>query len=448
MFQALSNGFKNALNKIRFQDDEKALDRALDELKKTLLKNDVHHKVARELLKKVETQTKANGIGKQQFLDALEKSLLEILSAQGGSGFTFAQTPPTVVLMAGLQGSGKTTTTAKLAHYLKTKNKKVLLCACDLQRLAAVEQLKVLGEQVGVEVFYEENKSVQETANNALKRAKEAQFDVLIVDSAGRLAIDKELMKELKEVKAILNPHEVLYVADALSGQDGVKSANTFNEEIGVSGVVLSKFDSDSKGGIALGITYQLGLPLRFIGSGEKIPDLDVFVPERIVGRLMGAGDIISLAEKTASVLNPNEAKDLSKKLKKGQFTFNDFLNQIEKVKKLGSMSSLISMIPGLGNMASALKDTDLENSLEVKKIKAMVNSMTKKEQENPEILNGSRRKRIALGSGLEVSEINRIIKRFDQASKMAKRLTNKKGISDLMNLMSQAKNQTPPKMR
>ncbi|GAA8477476.1 signal recognition particle protein [Helicobacter pylori] len=448
MFQALSDGFKNALNKIRFQDDEKALDRALDELKKTLLKNDVHHKVARELLKKVESQTKLNGIGKQQFLDALEKSLLEILSAKGGSGFTFAQTPPTVVLMAGLQGSGKTTTTAKLAHYLKTKNKKVLLCACDLQRLAAVEQLKVLGEQVGVEVFYEENKSVKEIANNALKRAKEAQFDVLLVDSAGRLAIDKELMQELKEVKEVLNPHEVLYVADALSGQDGVKSANTFNEEIGVSGVVLSKFDSDSKGGITLGITYQLGLPLRFIGSGEKIPDLDVFVPERIVGRLMGAGDIISLAEKTASVLNPNEAKDLSKKLKKGQFTFNDFLNQIEKVKKLGSMSSLISMIPGLGNMANALKDTDLESSLEVKKIKAMVNSMTKKEQENPEILNGSRRKRIALGSGLEVSEINRIIKRFDQASKMAKRLTNKKGISDLMNLMSQAKNQTPPKMR
>ncbi len=448
MFQALSDGFKNTLNKIRFQDDEKALDRALDELKKTLLKNDVHHKVARELLKKVESQTKLNGIGKQQFLDALEKSLLEILSAKGISGFTFAQTPPTVVLMACLQGSGKTTTTAKLAHYLKTKNKKVLLCACDLQRLAAVEQLKVLGEQVGVEVFYEENKSVKEIANNALKRAKEAQFDVLLVDSAGRLAIDKELMQELKEVKEVLNPHEVLYVADALSGQDGVKSANTFNEEIGVSGVVLSKFDSDSKGGIALGITYQLGLPLRFIGSGEKIPDLDVFVPERIVGRLMGAGDIISLAEKTASVLNPNEAKDLSKKLKKGQFTFNDFLNQIEKVKKLGSMSSLISMIPGLGNMANALKDTDLESSLEVKKIKAMVNSMTKKEQENPEILNGSRRKRIALGSGLEVSEINRIIKRFDQASKMAKRLTNKKGISDLMNLMSQAKNQTPPKMR
>ncbi|GAA8054529.1 signal recognition particle protein [Helicobacter pylori] len=448
MFQALSDGFKNALNKIRFQDDEKALDRALDELKKTLLKNDVHHKVARELLKKVESQTKLNGVGKQQFLDALEKSLLEILNAKGSSGFTFAQTPPTVVLMAGLQGSGKTTTTAKLAHYLKTKNKKVLLCACDLQRLAAVEQLKVLGEQVGVEVFYEENKSVKEIANNALKRAKEAQFDVLIVDSAGRLAIDKELMQELKEVKEVLNPHEVLYVADALSGQDGVKSANTFNEEIGVNGVVLSKFDSDSKGGIALGITYQLGLPLRFIGSGEKIPDLDVFVPERIVGRLMGAGDIISLAEKTASVLNPNEAKDLSKKLKKGQFTFNDFLNQIEKVKKLGSMSSLISMIPGLGNMANALKDTDLESSLEVKKIKAMVNSMTKKEQENPEILNGSRRKRIALGSGLEVSEINRIIKRFDQASKMAKRLTNKKGISDLMNLMSQAKNQTPPKMR
>ncbi|BDQ27840.1 signal recognition particle protein [Helicobacter heilmannii] len=439
MFDTLTQSFKNALGKIRFQDDLKALEKALDELKKALLRNDVHHKVAKELVKNIEAKTKAKGIGKQQFLDALQESLLEILSVPGASsGFVYASTPPTIVLMCGLQGGGKTTTCAKLANYLKTRNKKVLLVACDLERLAAIEQLQVLGAQIGVEVFHKEG-SVLDIAKGALERAKEGQFDVVLVDSAGRLAIDKPLMDELKALKNLLNPLETFYVADALSGQDGVRSAQTFHTEIGISGVILSKFDSDSKGGVALGIAHQLQIPLRFIGHGEKIPDLDIFVPERIANRLMGAGDIASLVEKTSSVIDPKEAKNISKKLKKGQFGFTDFLEQLEKVKKLGSISSLVSMIPGLSGVAGALKGTDLENSAEIKKIKAMVASMTAKERDNPTILNGSRKKRIALGSGLEVAEINRILKRFDQASQLAKKLSSKGGVANLLQMLQQA---------
>ncbi|WP_104682904.1 signal recognition particle protein [Helicobacter felis] len=433
MFDTLTQSFKNALGKIRFQDDLKALEKALDELKKALLRNDVHHKVAKELVKNIEAKTKAKGIGKQQFLDSLQESLLEILSVPGASsGFVYAPTPPTIVLMCGLQGGGKTTTCAKLANYLKTRHKKVLLVACDLERLAAIEQLQVLGEQIGIEVYHQEG-SVLDIAKGALKRAQEGQFDVVIVDSAGRLAIDKPLMEELKALKNLLNPLETFYVADALSGQDGVRSAQTFHTEIGLSGVVLSKFDSDSKGGVALGIAHQLQIPLRFIGHGEKIPDLDVFVPDRIAQRLMGAGDIVSLAEKTASVIDVKDAKNLSKKLKKGQLNFNDFLEQIEKIKKLGSLSSLVSMIPGLSGVAGTLKGMDLENSTEIKKIKAMVASMTAKERENPAILNGSRKKRIALGAGLDVAEINRILKRFEQMGQFAKKLSAKGAIPNFL---------------
>ncbi|WP_104689732.1 signal recognition particle protein [Helicobacter felis] len=433
MFDTLTQSFKNALGKIRFQDDLKALEKALDELKKALLRNDVHHKVAKELVKNIEAKTKAKGIGKQQFLDSLQESLLEILSVPGASsGFVYAPTPPTIVLMCGLQGGGKTTTCAKLANYLKTRHKKVLLVACDLERLAAIEQLQVLGEQIGIEVYHQEG-NVLDIAKGALKRAQEGQFDVVIVDSAGRLAIDKPLMEELKALKNLLNPLETFYVADALSGQDGVRSAQTFHTEIGLSGVVLSKFDSDSKGGVALGIAHQLQIPLRFIGHGEKIPDLDVFVPDRIAQRLMGAGDIVSLAEKTASVIDVKDAKNLSKKLKKGQLNFNDFLEQIEKIKKLGSLSSLVSMIPGLSGVAGTLKGMDLENSTEIKRIKAMVSSMTAKERENPAILNGSRKKRIALGAGLDVAEINRILKRFEQMGQFAKKLSAKGAIPNFL---------------
>ena len=438
VFDTLSNSLRSVASKIRFNDDEKALTRALNELKKTLLKNDVHHKVVKSLLESIASQTKEKGIGKQSFLDALKTSLTQILTTNGHYGFVYAQKPPTIVLMCGLQGSGKTTTSAKLANYLKTRNKKVLLVACDLARLAAVHQLKILGEQIEVEVFSQENSNVLEIAKAAKNRAEQGEFDVMIVDSAGRLAIDDVLMQELKSLKDYLKPNETFYVVDSLSGQDGIRSAQAFKDQIGLSGAILTKFDSDSKGGIALNIAYQLQTPLRFIGNGEKIPDLDIFIPDRIVSRLMGAGDIISLAEKTATILDEKEAKNLGNKLKKGQFGFEDFLAQVENIKKLGSMSSLVSMIPGLSQMAGQLKNIDLDNSQEIKNIRAMVHSMTPKERQNPSLLNGSRRKRIALGAGLEVSDINRIIKQFDNASKMAKRLSQKGGMQDLMGLMGQ----------
>lgn len=440
MFGAITESFQSAINKIRFQDDEKALKRALDELKKTLLKSDVHYKVLKSLLEEIEQKTKLAGIGKENFLNALKESLTHILTAPGNYGFIFAPKPPTIVLMAGLQGSGKTTTTAKLANYLKNKQKKVLLAACDLQRLAAVEQLRQLSLQVEVDFFYEENKSPIEIAIVAKEKAISGLYDVLIVDSAGRLAIDEDLMQELQGIKDSIQPNEIFYVVDSLSGQDGVKSAAIFHEKMDLSGVILSKFDGDSKGGIALSIAHQLGIPLRFIGVGEKIPDLEVFIPQRIVGRLMGAGDIHSLAEKTAAIISEKEAKDISKKIKKGKFTFNDFLAQMDNIKKIGSMQSIISMLPGLGNMAGALKDVDLDNSKEIKQIRAMVNSMTPKERENPDLLNGSRKKRIALGAGVDVSDVNRFLKQFENAAKMAKRFSSKGGMSDLMALMKDAR--------
>lgn len=444
MFEVLTSSFKGIVNKIRFSDDENALSRASEELKKTLLKNDVYHKAVKHIIQEVAIQTRAQGIGKQSFTTALKNALEQILESKKSYSLKFAQTPPSAILMIGLQGSGKTTSSAKLALYLKQRGKKVLLVACDLQRLAAITQLEQLGASIEVEVFSPSKASKPESsvvvAKEALEYGKNAHFDVVIVDSAGRLAIDNALMQELKDIKNAINPIESLYVADALSGQDGVRSAASFNESIGIDGVILSKFDSDSKGGIALSIAYQIGLPLKFIGSGEKMPDFDIFVPDRIISRLLGAGDIASLAEKSAVAMDSAEAKNIAKKLKKGQFSFEDFINQIENVKKLGSLSSIASMIPGLSNVAGALKDVDLDKSAEVKNIKAMVNSMTKKERENPSLLNGSRRKRIALGSGLEVSDINRIVKQFDNAAKMAKKLSNKGGMQELMQMMGNMK--------
>ncbi len=441
MFDALRESFHGVVSKIRFHDDEKALKKALEELKKSLLKADVHYKATKELLKVVELETRNAGIGKESFLSALKKGLLEILYTGGAQGFVFAPKPPTIVLMVGLQGSGKTTTTAKLAAFLKSKGKKVLLVACDLQRLAAIEQLRQLSAQIEVDLYFEEaTKDPAKIAQNAIAKANQGLYDVLLVDTAGRLAIDEPLMEELKGLKKALAAHETFYVADSLSGQDGVKSAEQFHKEIGLSGVILSKFDGDSKGGIALSIAHQIGIPVRFIGSGEKIPDLDPFVPERIINRLMGAGDIESLAEKTSAIISEKEAKNITKKIKKGEFNFNDFLAQMDNMKKLGSMQSVMSLIPGMGGMANALKDVDLDNSREIKQIRAMVSSMTPKEREEPSILNGSRRKRIALGSGVDIADVNRMIKQFDGAAKMAKRFSGKRGMQDLMSMMNQSK--------
>ncbi|MDQ1325998.1 MAG: signal recognition particle subunit [Campylobacterota bacterium] len=450
MFDTLTDSFKNAIGKIRFHDDDKALKKATAELKKSLLKADVHHKVVKELIAAVELDTKKNGIGKEQFLKALQAELTRLLTIQGApKGFTFASNPPTVVLMIGLQGSGKTTTTGKLAYFLKEqKKKKVLVVAADLQRLAAVEQLRQIVSNIGVDLVADETMTPVQIVKQGLQKAKKELYDVVLIDTAGRLAIDDELMSELKEVKEAADPDELFYVADAMTGQDAVRTAQTFKEKIGISGVVLSKFDGDSKGGVALGLTEQVGAPLRFIGAGEKMPDLEQFIPERIVSRLMGAGDVESLAEKAAAAIDPKEAKKFSQKIKKGQFNFNDFLAQMEQMKKLGSMKSIMGMIPGMGNLAKQIGDMDLENSDEIKAIKAMISSMTPKERENPDLLNNMRKRRIATGAGLDQMQVNRVLKQFKNAAIMAKKLSGKGGMKQMQDLMHQMQGGGFPGMR
>ena len=440
MFETLTESFTSAVRKIRFHDDEKALAKALGELKKALLKADVHHKVVKDLIDSVEIKTKLSAIGKDQFLDALRSSLYDLLNVKGNTGFVYAPVSPTVILMTGLQGSGKTTTTGKLANYLKTRQKKrVLVVAADLQRLAAVEQLRQVCASIEVELYADEvSKNPVDVVKGALEHAKKSLVDVVLIDTAGRLAIDDALMGELAEVKAVANPHEIFYVADSMSGQDAVRTAESFNEKIGIDGVILTKYDGDSKGGVALGIASQIQVPLRFIGAGEKMEDLEIFLPDRIVNRLMGLGDIEGLAERTASIIDEKKAKEISRKIKKGEFNFNDFLEQMESLKKMGSMKSIMGMIPGMSGMASALKDFDMENSGELKKIKALVSSMTMKEREDPELLNNTRKARISKGCGLTVVDVNRILKQFKNASKMAKRFSGKKGMQDLQNMMGQ----------
>jgi signal recognition particle subunit SRP54 len=441
VFETLTDSFTSAIKKIRFQDDEKALKKALDELKKSLLKADVHHAVVRSLIAEVEHKTKMAGIGKEQFLSAMRESLHAVLNVKGNRGFVFAPNPPTVILMTGLQGSGKTTTTGKLASYLKEqKKKKVLIIAADLQRLAAVEQLRQITEKIGVDLFEDEQGDPVSVVKAGIEKARSNLYDVVLIDTAGRLAIDEALMRELKEVKDVAKPSEIFYVADSMTGQDAVRTATSFKEQIGIDGVILSKYDGDSKGGVALGIASQVEVPLRFIGSGEKMEDLEVFLPERVVNRLMGFGDIEGLAEKTANIIDEKTAKELSKKIKKGKFNFNDFLEQMESMKKMGSMKSIMGMIPGMGDLSKALKDFDLENSREIRQIKAMVSSMTPKEREDPDLLNNSRKIRIAAGCGMSQMEVNRVLKQFKNAAKMAKKFSGKKGMQDLQAMMGQMK--------
>ena len=440
MLDTLTDSFKNAIGKIRFHDDEKALKKATTELKKSLLKADVHHKVVKDLITTVEIETKKYGVGKDNFLKALQDKLTDILTIEGApKGFTFVSKPPTVVMMIGLQGSGKTTTTGKLAYFLKEqKKKKVLVVAADLQRLAAVEQLKQITAQIDIDLYYDEGATPTQTVEDGLYKAQKELYDVVLIDTAGRLAIDDELMEELANVKQACNPDELFYVADAMTGQDAVRTAQTFKDKIGITGVVLSKFDGDGKGGVALGLTQQVGVPLRFIGNGEKMPDLEQFIAERIVGRLMGAGDVEGLAERAAATIDPKEAKRMTQKIKKGQFNFNDFLAQMEQMKKLGSMKSIMGMIPGMGNMAKQIGDMDLENSDEIKQIKALVSSMTPKERENPDLLNNTRKRRLAAGAGLDPMHVNRVLKQFKNAAKMAKKMSTKGGMKEMQKMMQQ----------
>ncbi|NQY53029.1 MAG: signal recognition particle protein [Campylobacteraceae bacterium] len=441
MFDVISDSIRSAVNKIRFKDDAASLKKATTELKKSLLKADVHHKTTKDLVALVEDETKRLGIGQESFLKALSTSLEGILTTKGNQGFVYAPSSVTTILMTGLQGSGKTTTTGKLASYLKLRKKKVLVAACDLQRLAAVEQLKQIATQIEVDIYFDDNETNPvKIALAAQQKAKDGLYDVLLVDTAGRLAIDEELMNQLKDVRDAINPSEIFYVADSLTGHDASKTATTFKEKIGIDGVILSKYDGDTKGGVAISLAHQVGVPLRFLGTGEKMPDLEVFIPSRIVSRLMGAGDIEGLAEKTSAIIDEKTAKEVAKKIKKGEFNFNDFLDQLGMMSKLGSMKSIIGMIPGLSAMTGGMKDMDFDNSIEIKRIKALIGSMTPKERETPSLINPSRKKRMVKGSGLSDVQVNKILKQFKSASKMAKKLSSKGGMKGLMNMMGQMK--------
>jgi signal recognition particle subunit SRP54 len=428
MFESLTSSFTTAIKKLKIFDDVNSLKKALTELKKSLLKADVHHKVVKELLLKVEIKTKADGIGQQNFLKAIKFYLGEILNVKGNQGFVFASNPPTVILMTGLQGSGKTTTTGKLANYLKVRKKKVLVVAGDLQRMAAVEQLKQITESIEVDLYFDDNETNPvKIIKEAYNKADREMYDVLLIDTAGRLAIDTELMNQLKDIKKSVKVDEVFYVADSMTGHDAVRTANQFKQEIGIDGVILSKYDGNVKGGVALSIASQVGIPLRFIGIGEKIPDIEAFIPDRIIGRLIGEGDIKSLMEKSSLVIDDKRAKQLNKKIQKGEFNFNDFLEQIEAFKKIGNFKSIIGMIPGMSKFAGTIKDMDFDNSSELVKIRALINSMTQKEREKPSILNNNRKKRLSQGAGLSQIDVNKILKQFKNASKLAKKFSSKK---------------------
>ncbi len=435
MFERITESFTQAINKIRFYDDERSLKKALAELKKSLLKADVYHKVVKDLLEQVEQDTKKESIGKDAFLSALNANLLQILEASKNQGFVF-QSGLTKVLMTGLQGSGKTTTCAKLALYLKTRKKKVLLVAADLERLAAVEQLRQLAQSVEVEFFHRDGLSAKDLCALGLQKAKDGLFDVVIFDTAGRLAVDEALMNELVEIKNTVLPDEIFYVADSLTGQDAVKTALSFKEKADISSIILTKFDGNATGGLAIGLARQTSLPLRFVGTGEKPQDLEIFIPERIVSRLLGSGDAEGLAEKIGTLIDEKKAKTISKKIKKGSFNFEDFLEQIETFSKMGNLKSVIGMLPGLGSLGSKLGDLDLSTSDEIKHIKALISSMTKKERQDPELLNPSRKRRLAQGAGLEQAEVNRILKQFANVSKMAKRLSSKGSLANIGSML------------
>tara|TARA_A100000171_G_C2138145_1_gene152134 strand:- start:5142 stop:6161 length:1020 start_codon:yes stop_codon:yes gene_type:complete len=321
--------------------------------------------------------------------------------------------------MSGLQGSGKTTFSGKLANYLKTKKtKKPLLVACDIYRPAAINQLHVVGDQIGVEVYSEpENKNPVQIAQNAIAHAKQNGFNVVIVDTAGRLAIDEAMMTEIANVHKAINPHETLFVVDAMTGQDAVNTAKAFNERLNFDGVVLTKLDGDTRGGAAISIKSVVDKPIKFIGTGEKMDAIDVFHPARMADRILGMGDVVSLVERAQEQFDEEEARKLQKKIAKNQFGFDDFLNQIQQVKKMGSMKDLVGMIPGAGK---ALKDVDIDDDA-FKGIEAIIHSMTPKERTEPAIINGSRKKRIAAGSGTSVQQVNQLLKQFDQMSKMMK---------------------------
>jgi len=410
----------------------------LKDVRRALLDADVNFKIAKDFTNTV--KEKAMGA---DVLNAIKPNELmikivheELASLMGGEAAPInTKGNPTVILIAGLQGSGKTTFSGKQANLLKTKHgKSPLLVAGDVYRPAAIEQLKVLGGQIDVPVYTEEdNKKPVSIAKAAVKHAKLQGYDTVIVDTAGRLAIDEEMMKEIEQVKKAVSPHETLFVVDSMTGQDAVNTAKEFNDRLDFSGVVLTKLDGDTRGGAALSIRTVVNKPIKFVGTGEKMEALDVFHPERMADRILGMGDIVSLVEKAQEQFDQEEARKLQKKIAKNQFNFNDFMSQIQQIKKMGNLKDLAGMIPGVGK---AIKNMDIDDDA-FGEIEAIIQSMTPEEREKPSVLNGSRRKRIADGSGRNIQEINRLIKQFDETRKMMKMMSGGKNLARMMGGMN-----------
>lgn len=409
----------------------------LKDVRRALLDADVNFKTAKQFTETV----KEKALG-QNVLTAVKPSQLmvkivhdELAELMGGTSVDISTDGnPTIILMAGLQGSGKTTFSGKLANLLKTKKgKKPLLVADDIYRPAAIEQLRILGTQIDVPVYSEDgNKNPVEIAQNAIKQAKANSNDVVIIDTAGRLAIDEAMMNEIAAIKTAVKPHEILFVVDSMTGQDAVNTAKEFNDRLNFDGVILTKLDGDTRGGAALSIRSIVNKPIKFVGMGEKMDALDIFHPERMADRILGMGDIVSLVERAQEQYDEEEARRLQKKIAKNQFDFNDFLSQIHQIKKMGNLKDLAAMIPGVGK---AMKDIDIDDNA-FKSIEAIIYSMSPKERVSPEILNGSRRQRIAKGSGTSIQEVNKLIKQFDETRKMMKMMTQMKGAGKLMSKM------------
>lgn len=415
---------------------------SLKEVRRALLDADVNFKIAKSFTENV----KQKALG-QNVLTAIKPGELmvklvhdELVELMGTEKVDInLKGSPTVILMAGLQGSGKTTFSGKLANFLKTKKgRSPLLVAADVYRPAAIEQLRVLGQQIGIPVYFDENSiDPVKIALNSIKDAKLHGNNVVIIDTAGRLAIDEEMMEEIEAIKKAVDPHEILFVVDAMTGQDAVNTAKEFNDRLNFDGVILTKLDGDTRGGAALSIRSVVDKPIKFVGTGEKLDALDIFYPARMADRILGMGDIVSLVEKAQEQFDVEEARKLQKKIAKDQFSFNDFLSQIQQIKKMGNLKDLASMIPGVGK---ALKDVDIDDNA-FKNIEAIIHSMTPLERESPGVLNGTRRKRIADGSGTSIQEVNRLIKQFDETRKLMKMLTGSNKLGRMMGGMPFKKN-------
>ncbi len=430
MFENLSEKFDKAFKIIKGKGKitEINIAESLKEVRKALIDADVSYAIAKEFCATV----KEKALGRDVLTSVEPGQLMvkivhdELASLMGGEAQGVnLNGNPAVILMSGLQGSGKTTFSAKLSHFLKTKkNKSVLLVACDVYRPAAINQLKVLGEQIGVEVFAkEDSKDAVSIAKEAITYAKSKSIGVVIVDTAGRLAVDEEMMNEISNIKKAINPTETLFVVDSMTGQDAVNTAKAFNDVIDFDGVILTKLDGDTRGGAALTIKHVVNKPIKFVGLGEKMNDLDVFHPDRMANRILGMGDIVSFVEKAQEQYDEEQARKINKRIKSNEFDFNDFLSQIAQIKKMGNLKDLVGMIPGMGKM---MKDVEIDNDA-FKGIEAIIGSMTPYERKNPTKIDTSRRRRIAKGSGTSIEEVNRLMKQFEETRKMMKMMSSGK---------------------